>query len=227
MPACCVSPRSFWYIASRTLENLSPIGGEVFDRGHREAGFFDQRGAALEIVQTGDRHALPHQFGIGGGERAVRDPVGEGEAAAGFQNTVRLGQRTRIVGDMQEGFLADDGIDACRGQRHPHHIAFDHPDFVLKTGKMRQFGGAFDAGRRQFDAGDVGAIAMRQITRWAGKAGAEIGNAAAAADAGERRQGVIGGEPAIVILIVGKQFFGRYIVEMAARRLEPGDDDPG
>jgi hypothetical protein len=95
----------------------------------------------------------------------------------------------------------------------------------LQADAPGQHVGALDAGRRQLDAGDIGAVAVREIARGAAEAGAEIGDARALADMRALRQRVVGGEPAIVILVVREKFFRPEIVEMAAAGAEPGEND--
>jgi hypothetical protein len=84
---------------------------------------------------------------------------------------------------------------------------------------------ALDAGRRQLDAGDIGAVTVREIAGGAAEPGAEIGDARVLADRSALRQRIVGGKPAVMILVVREQFFRSEIVEMAAARLELCQDD--
>ena len=136
-----------------------------------------------------------------------------------------FGKSARNVGYMQQRLLADDGIVACVCQRQVHHIAFQHAHFAVEPDAPRQFRSAGDAGRRQLDAGDVGAIAMGQISCRPAEPGAEIDHLAVDADPRGLRQRVVGGKSAIVILVVGKQILGLQPLEGAARRLEFCEDD--
>ena len=110
-------------------------------------------------------------------------------------------------------------------KRHLHDVAFDDAHLVLQADAPGQLLRAFDARRRQLDAGDIGAIAVREIAGGAAEPGAEIGNARALADPRALRQRIIGGKPAIMILVVREQLFRLEIVEMAAARLELGQND--
>ena len=91
----------------------------------------------------------------------------------------------------------------------------------------RQIVGAGHARRGEVDAGDVGAIGVGEIARRSAEAGAEVGHAGAGADAGALGQRIVGGEAAVVVLVVREKLLGTQVVEVAAARLQLGQDDRG
>jgi hypothetical protein len=66
---------------------------------------------------------------------------------------------------------------------------------------------------------------MREIARRPAEASTEIDHLAADADPRATRQRIIGGEPAIMILVVRKQIFRLQSLQRPARRPEFGEDD--
>ena len=140
---------------------------------------------------------------------------------------MRLGQRAGIVRHMQKGFLADHRIHRGIRQRHLHHVAFDHAYPVLQADPARELRCARNAGRSQFDARDVGAVAMCEIARRSAEPGAEIGDARARANVREPRERIGGAGAAVVVLVVRQQLIGLQIVEVAAALLQLGEDDLG
>jgi hypothetical protein len=149
-----------------------------------------------------DGLAFPQKVRVVLGERRRGDPIGEGEPAAASQYAERLGHRPPPIGNAKQSLLADHDIDALVGDGSCHDVAFDDLNPLLKADELRQHVGAPDARRREFDAGDKGAITARQIARWTPEPGAEIRDPRALADSRGCRQNVVRVQPSIVILIV-------------------------
>src|SRR5581483_1265925 len=103
--------------------------------------------------------------------------------------------------------------------------AFDDANAVLQADQPRQLACSFDPRRRQLDANDIGAITVREIARGTAKSGAKVGDPRALSDPGALRQGIVGGQSAVMILVVGKQFLGRNTVEVSSLRFQPREDD--
>ncbi len=126
---------------------------------------------------------------------------------------------------MEQRFLADDGILTGVGQRQGGDIALDDLDLTVHPDTPRQFGCACNTRRRQFDAGDECAVAVRQITGRTAEAGAQVDDLGAGTNMRTPGQRVIGGSAAVMILIVREQIVRTQSLERAASCLELGEDD--
>jgi hypothetical protein len=135
----------------------------------------------------------------------MSDPVGEGNASTRPQHAVRLVQGTREVGYMEQRFLAYDRIVASVGQWQGSHIALDNLDFAVQPNTLCQLRSTRNSPRRQFDAGDKCTVAVRQVAGWAAESGAQVNDLGAEADMRALGQCIIGGDAAIVVLIVREQ----------------------
>jgi len=85
-----------------------------------------------------------------GGERSSC----EGDASAGAQHAMRFAEGARDIGDMEQGFLADDGILLASGSGRSITFAFEHPHLTVQANAPCQLGGAGDARRSHLDAGN-------------------------------------------------------------------------
>jgi hypothetical protein len=65
---------------------------------------------------------------------------------------------------MEQRFLAYDRILASVGQRQGGYIALEDLDLAAQSNTLCQLRSAYNSRRRQFDAGDKCAVAVRQIT---------------------------------------------------------------
>jgi hypothetical protein len=126
---------------------------------------------------------------------------------------------------MKQRFLADDDVDACVGQWDPQNVAVDDANVVLEPDTARQVLSSFHPCESQFYAGDIGPVPVSQVARRAAQASAEVDDARAFHDTGALRQHVIGVQPAVVILVVWKQFGRLDVVEMTSICTELGEND--
>ena len=94
----------------------------------------------------------------------MSNPVRESDTATRFQYSVGFSQSAFLIRHVKQRFLAYYNINSGVGQRHVHYIAFNDADGVLQSYKTRQLFRSFDPRWRQFNAGDIGTIAVSQVT---------------------------------------------------------------
>ena len=136
----------------------------------------------------------------------MSDPVSKGNASTRPQHAVRLGQGTGEVGYMEQRFLTYDRIVASVGQWQGGHVALDNLDLAVQANTPCQLRSTRNSRRRQFDTGDKCTIAVRQVTGWAAESGAQVNDLGARAYMRALGQCIVGGDAAIVVLIVREQF---------------------
>ena len=106
---------------------------------------------------------------------------------------------------MEQRFLAYDRIVASVGQWQGSHIALDNLDFAVQPHTLCQLRSTRNSSRCQFDAGNKCTVAVRQVASWAAKSGAQVNDLGAKADLRALGQCIIGGDAAVVVLIVREQ----------------------
>jgi hypothetical protein len=154
----------------------------------------------------------------------MSDPVGEGNASTRPQHAVRLAHGIRELGYMEQRFLTYDRVVASVGQWQGGHIALDDLNLAVQPNTSCQLRGTRNSRRRQFDAGDKCTIAVRQVTGWAAQSGAQVNDLGARAYMRALGQRIIGGDAAIVVLIMREQLLRTQSIKCAACCLQLGED---
>ena len=117
---------------------------------------------------------------------------------------------------MQQGFLADDRIHGLSRQRDLHDVTAHDAHALRKADPSRKIRRARCTMRIEFDASDYRAVLVGEIARRTSEPRAKIRDLAAAADARAFGQRVHDRQPAVVVLVIGKQILRREPVEVAA-----------
>src|SRR5215207_2573281 len=127
----------------------------------------------------------------------MSDPVGESDASTRTQHAMRFAQGTREVWYMEQSFLAYDRILAFVRQWQGDDITLDDLDLLVQPNTPCQLRSACNSRRRQFDASDKCAVAMRQIAGRAAETSAQVDDLGAGADMRALGQCIIGRRAAI------------------------------
>jgi hypothetical protein len=115
---------------------------------------------------------------------------------------------------MQECFLTHHDIEARAWQPGLGHIALDNLHPVFKADQRTQFSGSSNTAGVQVNTGDTGPEPVSPISSRSTEPGAEIHDAISRPDFRTISQSLIGGEPAVMILIVGEEVLRLEIVQM-------------
>jgi hypothetical protein len=125
---------------------------------------------------------------------------------------------------MQEGFLADHDIETVARQPGPGDIAFDNSYPLLKPNQRREFCRSADPPLVQLNPGDIRSEPVRPVARRTTEPGAEVRYAISRSYSRSISESVIGGEPAVMILVVREQVLRREAIEVPALGPELRDD---
>src|SRR4030095_14233237 len=90
-----------------------------------EAGTPQQRPIAVERLEGRRRHPLPEPLALAIAQTRKRDPVAEGEPAAGNEHPVALGEHRRLVGDVQKRLLAHARVEGATGEGQGRRVGAD------------------------------------------------------------------------------------------------------
>ena len=109
---------------------------------------------------------------------------------------------------MQEGLLAETGVEASAPERQPGGVAAHDPHPPLEADQPRESRGARRPPGVQLDGHDLTAAATCQEAGGPAQPGAQIQHARGHADPGQARQRVDGGQPAVVVLVELEEVVG-------------------
>src|SRR5207244_5607050 len=93
-------------------QDRAPLDRNVLGLDRAEAGTAQQRAVPVEALEGRRRHPPPELFALALTEARTRDPVGEGEPAAGGEHPVTFREHRSLVLDVEQAFLADAGVEA-------------------------------------------------------------------------------------------------------------------
>jgi 2-polyprenyl-6-methoxyphenol hydroxylase-like FAD-dependent oxidoreductase len=182
------------------------------------SGYYIWRGAPNEADLSADtrRTMFPYfSFFLGEQLQALGYPI------SGMDDELRAGHRRYNFGwyrvadaaTLKQMWVDDNGRE----------YEFGVPPPLVRKDLIEQMRAKAEKG--QFDAGDIGPISVSQIACRTAQARAKIDNARAFRNTGSFRQRVIGVQPAVVILVVRKQFSRFDVVEMASACIELRKND--
>ena len=149
----------------------------------------------------------------------MRDPVGEREAAAGHEDAPAFREHGRLVGDVEQAFLAEarvEGVRARKGRATASPRTTRHARAEADLAVQARGGGG--APRVQLDADDPAAAARTRGIARARRGRRTRRGRASVGHPGAPGQRIHGADAAVVVLVEVEEVLGGERPRAAARR---------